>query len=828
MKLSGKLLAILCTVLLLAGLVPFAAYADYVPAADTLSPEGDGEVYTAPVYNAGTGNVDLTGKTPLNMPELIASMLSKAGKGYSQANRYSVDYYDCSSLVQRCLKDLGITANVPLSTYYWDELLKNCSVGELLTFYGPNKYVQYRLTAKNITMEGNEQYFTKPGTIIVLIAPGHYSGHICMSLGAFDRQDGGLDPAVNGDQIIANTENYVAAQLQETYGVPASLFTNPGTVSGVRSIWLDESRLGPDLKSSSGPYNPIFRVEAFNSSKGVCVDNCTHGTNWTENVRYVLEPVDTNLSYTNTEPEILDIQTSEVTSDGYKVTVKFSAPAGVREVLLPTWTEKNGQDDLVWHVSSFENETTASLYIKSADHKNESGQYITHVYVTDVLGRTVIRGIDVNVPAAEGQEDLGAPEITYTEVTDISSDGYTVIAAFNAPNGVAEILMPTWTDANGQDDLIWYTVEPYDEHSVYFYVQTADHNKETGAYTTHIYVKDKKGNQTIAGVNVDVPAGQADEAVLDAVNLQVTDVTSDGYTVTVDCISSLGLAEAAVATWVDGDASEDVVWGSAAVNGNTVSCRILTAAHGNRSGKYITALYIYDRYGNCLIVPVEVVVTASGQVPWPDTLAITDLVVSDVTAGGYRVTVSFSAPSGVREVLMPTWTEANGQDDLVWHRAQIDSEHTASFYVRTADHKNESGLYITHCYVIDRNGQQVIAGTAAEVPAASSVPEPGNTHGTVPAGVYVYGGLDYAPVFDPAYYLNAYADLKQAFGTDNTLAFNHFLQNGISEGRQAINTFSVTAYRNRYEDLRSAFGNDLPAYVRHYLTNGIYENRIGY
>ena len=38
---------------------------------------------------------------------------------------------------------------------------------------------------------------------------------------------------------------------------------------------------------------------------------------------------------------------------------------------------------------------------------------------------------------------------------------------------------------------------------------------------------------------------------------------------------------------------------------------------------------------------------------------------------------------------MPTWTEANGQDDIVWHQASV-SGNTASFYVPVSAHKGES------------------------------------------------------------------------------------------------------------------------------------------
>lgn len=89
----------------------------------------------------------------------------------------------------------------------------------------------------------------------------------------------------------------------------------------------------------------------------------------------------------------------------------------------------------------------------------------------------------------------------------------------------------------------------------------------------------------------------------------------------------------------------------------------------------------------------------------------------------------------------------------------------------------------------------------------------------------VYNSLDYSVVFDAVYYADRYKDLKSAFGNDASALFSHFISNGMSEGRQAIDTFNVLAYKARYADLQRAFGNDLPAYYKHYIQYGRGEKR---
>lgn len=84
---------------------------------------------------------------------------------------------------------------------------------------------------------------------------------------------------------------------------------------------------------------------------------------------------------------------------------------------------------------------------------------------------------------------------------------------------------------------------------------------------------------------------------------------------------------------------------------------------------------------------------------------------------------------------------------------------------------------------------------------------------------------DYSLVFDAAYYANRYADLKDAFGTDSAKLLQHFIQYGMSEGRQAKSTFNVTVYKARYSDLQAAFGDDLQKYYEHYIQYGYAEGR---
>ena len=78
---------------------------------------------------------------------------------------------------------------------------------------------------------------------------------------------------------------------------------------------------------------------------------------------------------------------------------------------------------------------------------------------------------------------------------------------------------------------------------------------------------------------------------------------------------------------------------------------------------------------------------------------------------GYNDTTLFNT-----HVAFPTWTSANGQDDLTWNDAYgpnqvTDSTGTFFYYnVQRSDHNNELGEYVTHVYVYPLSGSMYSVG----------------------------------------------------------------------------------------------------------------------
>ena len=88
--------------------------------------------------------------------------------------------------------------------------------------------------------------------------------------------------------------------------------------------------------------------------------------------------------------------------------------------------------------------------------------------------------------------------------------------------------------------------------------------------------------------------------------------------------------------------------------------------------------------------------------------------------------------------------------------------------------------------------------------------------------------VNYADLFDAAYYAEKNPDVVEAYGNNPNVLYAHYVNNGINEGRNAGPLFDVKKYREHNSDLEGLYGDNWAAYVNQYLTEGLKEGRIGY
>ena len=97
-------------------------------------------------------------------------------------------------------------------------------------------------------------------------------------------------------------------------------------------------------------------------------------------------------------------------------------------MVIPVWSEQNGQDDLVWHNATKQDGGSYKVTISASQHKWNSGKYIVHGYIVDASGKNIGFGAtsaDVVAPKKIGSASRGNYDVLNKVVyLDAGHGGY--------------------------------------------------------------------------------------------------------------------------------------------------------------------------------------------------------------------------------------------------------------------------------------------------------------------------------------------------------------------------------------------------------------------
>ena len=174
------------------------------------------------------------------------------------------------------------------------------------------------------------------------------------------------------------------------------------------------------------------------------------------------------------------------TSNGFDVVVTNVSGGGkeVKEVRVPIWSDKNGQDDLTWYHADKQSDGSYKVHVDTASHKGDAGTYSVHLYYMLDGKRTYITETKATVPQSVESQVTG--KLTISNQT---SNGFDVVVTNVSGGGkeVKEVRVPIWSDKNGQDDLTWYHADKQSDGSYKVHVDTASHKGDAGTYSVHLY-----------------------------------------------------------------------------------------------------------------------------------------------------------------------------------------------------------------------------------------------------------------------------------------------------------------------------------------------------
>ena len=278
------------------------------------------------------------------------------------------------------------------------------------------------------------------------------------------------------------------------------------------------------------------------------------------------------------------------TSNGFDVVVTNVSGGGkeVKEVRVPVWSDKNGQDDLTWYHADKQSDGSYKVHVDTASHKGDAGTYSVHLYYMLDGKRTYITETKATVPQSTETQVTG--KLTINNQT---SNGFDVVVTNVSGGGkeVKEVRVPIWSDKNGQDDLTWYHADKQSDGSYKVHVDTASHKGDAGTYSVHLYYMLDGKRTYITETKATVP--QSVESQVTG-KLTINNQTSNGFDVVVTNVSGGGkeVKEVRVPIWSDKNGQDDLTWYHADKQSDgTYKVHVDTASHKGDAGTYSVHLY---------------------------------------------------------------------------------------------------------------------------------------------------------------------------------------------------------------------------------------------
>ena len=381
---------------------------------------------------------------------------------------------------------------------------------------------------------------------------------------------------------------------------------------------------------------------------------------------------------------------NEVTGTFDAVVRNVVSPTGLKEVLVPSWSVVGGQDDLIWHKAVRQSDGSYRATIKASEHKNTLGQYQVHVHYLDQNDRR--RYVTETIVEVRQSKPSGTLSIENNNPSTGTFDA--VVRNVVSPTGLKEVLIPSWSVAGGQDDLIWHKAVRQSDGSYRATIKASEHKNTLGQYQVHVHYLDQNDRrryvtETVVEVQKTSPTG--------TITIQNNNKETGTFDVIISNVySPKGVRAVQVPTWSDKDGQDDIRWYEATRQANgEYKVSVKASDHKNSTGKYHVHLYYIQNDGSRVGAG-----TTTTEVEFRNLTTKTQTGIKNVNsgAGTYTVTVD-QAPQGrrIKNIRVAAWSQTH-QENLYWYSTAPSGTHT-EVQVSAANHQYQKGNYTTHVYV---------------------------------------------------------------------------------------------------------------------------------
>ncbi|WP_270538067.1 LD-carboxypeptidase LdcB/DacB [Streptococcus anginosus] len=326
-------------------------------------------------------------------------------------------------------------------------------------------------------------------------------------------------------------------------------------------IWYDAAKqidgtykLSVDIrrhKNNRGEYNiHMYYVQSDGSLQGV-----TGTTTKVEEPKY---------SVTGT----INIQNK--TSQGFDVLITNASDSnGISRVKVPIWTDKGGQDDIIWYDATKQSDGNYKVSVNIDKHKGEYGEYNIHLYYIESNGKVRgVSGTKTTVVAPSSARESIPSQGVYTFKKEVEVK--------NSPTMTAKT---EFTFARG-------------ERIRYDKVLDADHHQ----WISYVSYSGTRRYIPIATLTNE----EAPKPVQVTGTIHIENKTSQGFDVVVTNVSSTkGVKTVKLPIWSSQGGQDDVIWYDAAKQTDgTYKLSVDIRRHKNNRGEYNIHMYYVQSDGS--------------------------------------------------------------------------------------------------------------------------------------------------------------------------------------------------------------------------------------
>ena len=283
-----------------------------------------------------------------------------------------------------------------------------------------------------------------------------------------------------------------------------------------------------------------------------------------------------------------------------------------------------------------------------------------------------------------------------------------LISDVKAPNGVASVSVPIWSDVNGQDDLVWYVAAKQNDGTYKVSVKASDHKNSTGKYNIHLYYNQLNGKQIgVTTSSTEVSIGKRPNVPVSADLSIDVDKSAGTFTITAKNLKGFeNYKEIKIPFWSHAKGMDDIKWYTP-VRQSDGSYKVVAKAidHENVDGRYEAQIFYYDAQGQRQFVQKAFAEYSTGK---PNVPVLADLSIDvDKSAGTFTITAkNLKGFENYKEIKIPFWSHAKGMDDIKWYTPVRQSDGSYKVVAKASDHENVDGRYEAQIFYYDAQGQR--------------------------------------------------------------------------------------------------------------------------